>query len=127
MRKMLSLLLLLYVTAAHAQKDPMPYVEEALGNNLVLKEKIISLEKSVTALKEARSLFMPVTWFEGQYTLADGGENYRYSRGYPAQSCIQNAQPADGHQCISDGKQCGGKIKPQQFYRSAGAHDHAPL
>ncbi|NJO25856.1 MAG: TolC family protein, partial [Bacteroidia bacterium] len=31
------------------------------------------MENSLVALKEARSLFLPTTWFETQYTLANGG------------------------------------------------------
>jgi outer membrane protein len=49
------------------------YIDQALENNLVLKEKRVSLEKALTALKEAKSLFLPVTGFEAQYVLSDGG------------------------------------------------------
>jgi outer membrane protein len=49
------------------------YIDQALENNLVLKEKKVSLEKALTALKEAKSLFLPVTSFEAQYVLSDGG------------------------------------------------------
>ena len=56
-----------------AQDIPTEYIQEGLNNNLVLKDKKISLEKSLVALKEARSLFLPTTWFEGQYTVAEGG------------------------------------------------------
>jgi outer membrane protein TolC len=58
---------------ANAQDIPKQYIDEALNNNLVLKEKEISLDKSLVALKEARSLFLPTTWFETEYTLAKGG------------------------------------------------------
>lgn len=58
-----------------AQDIPQQYIEQALNNNLVLKEKNLSLQKSLVALKEARSLFLPTTWFEGQYTLAQGGRS----------------------------------------------------
>ena len=49
------------------------YIDQAIENNLVLKEKKISLEKGLTALKEAKSLFLPVTSFEAQYMVSDGG------------------------------------------------------
>jgi outer membrane protein TolC len=49
------------------------YINEALENNLVLKEREVSLEKGLTALKEAKSLFLPVTSLEAQYVLSDGG------------------------------------------------------
>ena len=61
--------------SVNAQDIPQQYIDEALSNNLVLKEKKISLDKSLIALKEARSLFLPTTWFETQYTLAKGGRS----------------------------------------------------
>jgi len=58
-----------------AQGIPQQYIDEALNNNLVLKEKKVSLDKGLVALKQARSFFLPTTWFETQYTLADGGRS----------------------------------------------------
>src|SRR5678810_882319 len=58
-----------------AQDVPQQYIAEAIGNNLVLKEKKVSLDKGLVALKEARSLFLPTTWFETQYTVAKGGRS----------------------------------------------------
>lgn len=49
------------------------YIKEALENNITLQQKNISLQQSMIALKEARSLYLPTTWLEGQYTVADGG------------------------------------------------------
>lgn len=49
------------------------YITEGLAQNLVLKEKQGSLEKSLVALKEAKSYFLPSSSFETQYTLAGGG------------------------------------------------------
>ncbi len=64
------LVLTLPVNAQHVLDE---YIRIGLADNLVLKEKNISLEKSQVALKSARSLFLPTTYFEGQYTLANGG------------------------------------------------------
>jgi outer membrane protein TolC len=64
-----------FAIAANAQDIPQQYIDEALSNNLVLKEKKLSLEKSLVALKESKTLFLPTTWFEGQYTLAKGGRS----------------------------------------------------
>src|SRR5262250_1722202 len=63
------------IQLAKAQDIPEQYIDEALSDNLVLKEKKISLDKSLVALKDARSLFLPTTWFETQYTLARGGRS----------------------------------------------------
>ena len=60
---------------ANAQPIPEQYIVEALNNNLVLQEKKVALDKSLVALKEARSFFLPTTWFETQYTLAKGGRS----------------------------------------------------
>lgn len=72
----LALLLLFSAGRATAQDEvPQEYISLAMENNLVLKEKKLSLEKSLVALKEARSLFLPTTWLEGTYTLAQGGRS----------------------------------------------------
>jgi len=58
-----------------AQDIPEQYLAEALNSNLVLKEKNVSYEKSIISLKQARSLFLPESWIEGQYSLAKGGRS----------------------------------------------------
>lgn len=72
---LLTITLLALAARVHSQDIPPQYITQALDNNLVLKEKNLSLQKSLVALKEARSLFLPTTWFEGQYTLAQGGRS----------------------------------------------------
>ncbi|MBU0763364.1 MAG: TolC family protein [Bacteroidetes bacterium] len=49
------------------------YISEGLANNLEIKQKQLSWEKSRWALKEARGLFMPGLSFNARYTLAHGG------------------------------------------------------
>ena len=71
----LTVLFFSIIKTASAQEALKQYIDEALENNLVLKERKISLDKSFVALKEARSLFLPTTWFDGQYTLAKGGRS----------------------------------------------------
>jgi outer membrane protein TolC len=51
------------------------YIASALENNLILQTRKVSLEKSMLALKEAKSLFLPSSWIEGTYTLAQGGRS----------------------------------------------------
>lgn len=72
---LLTITLLALAARVPAQDIPPQYIAQALSNNLVLKEKNLSLQKSLVALKEARSLFLPTTWLEGQYTLAQGGRS----------------------------------------------------
>src|SRR5215213_6927486 len=76
MKKVFTLALLLTaITATSQDAIPGQYITMAMENNLVLKEKKLSLDKSLIALKEARSLFLPTTWLEGTYTLAQGGRS----------------------------------------------------
>ncbi|MEP7259411.1 MAG: TolC family protein [Flavitalea sp.] len=69
------LALLMAGLSLQAQVLPDKYLQEAFVGNQVLQGKKITLEKSLIALKEARSLFLPSTWFEGTYTLSKGGRS----------------------------------------------------
>lgn len=49
------------------------YIETGLKNNEVIKQYYFDINKSVYALKEARSLFYPTVSLNGSYTRAEGG------------------------------------------------------
>ncbi len=49
------------------------YVKEGLQNNLALKQEDFSVQKSWSALGEAKGLFLPSVSFQANYTLARGG------------------------------------------------------
>jgi len=49
------------------------YIRYGLDNNLTLQQKQSGYEKSIEALREARSLFYPGLSFNARYTLSDGG------------------------------------------------------
>ncbi len=49
------------------------YIETGLKNNEVIKQHYFDINKSVYALKEARSLFYPTVSLNGSYTRAEGG------------------------------------------------------
>jgi outer membrane protein TolC len=51
------------------------YIRMGMENNLVIQSRKVSLEKSLLALREARSYFLPTTYFDAQYTLAQGGRS----------------------------------------------------
>lgn len=61
------------ISQAQAQKILKEYVSEGIQSNLVLKDKYISLEQSLLALKDANSFFLPSVDFGANYTLASGG------------------------------------------------------
>ncbi|NDC79267.1 MAG: TolC family protein, partial [Chitinophagia bacterium] len=65
--------LLLSAQSLRGQSVLDEYVSEALGSNLVLQERRVSLEKAMLAIREAKTLFGPTVSFETQYTLAKGG------------------------------------------------------
>lgn len=71
----LSLWMCLNVVTAQPSKNPVlaGYISQALDSNLVVKQKMTSLEKSMLALQEARSYFLPSVNFAGSYSLARGG------------------------------------------------------
>ncbi len=69
----LSLFFLLMTSSLSAQEMLDQYLKIGLENNLILKEKVISLEKSLLALKDARSYFLPSVDFGATYNLANGG------------------------------------------------------
>ncbi|WP_194776981.1 TolC family protein [Pararhodonellum marinum] len=58
---------------APAQSQLDGYIYEGLQNNLVLKDKNISLNQSLLALKDAKSFFLPAVDFGANYSLARGG------------------------------------------------------
>jgi outer membrane protein TolC len=49
------------------------YVNLGLQNNLALKQQEISLKKSLSALKEAKGMFLPSVSIEARYSRAGGG------------------------------------------------------
>jgi outer membrane protein len=68
---LIALAMLTQSLSAQSQLDL--YIKEALANNLVLQQKSITLEKSLLALKDAKSYYLPTSNFDGSYTLSQGG------------------------------------------------------
>jgi outer membrane protein len=57
------------------------YIEQGLKNNLALKQKQFSLDKSLYALHEARGMFLPSVGIEARYTRAGGGREIEFPVG----------------------------------------------
>jgi outer membrane protein TolC len=57
------------------------YVEEGISNNIVLKQKQISLDKALYSLKIATTYFFPAINLEGNYTSGEGGRNIYFPIG----------------------------------------------
>lgn len=59
----------------HAQSILKSYIDSAFNNNLALKQKNISLEKSLLALESAKSLYWPTLNIQGGYQTGEGGRS----------------------------------------------------
>ena len=73
MKRLFILLLLFPVIETYSQTSLDNYIKTALSNNETIKQQQFLLTKSLYALKEAKSLFLPSVGFNGTYTLAGGG------------------------------------------------------
>lgn len=73
MKKIFSFLLLLCVGSGYAQTHLEQYIKSALSSNETIRQQRFLLDKSLWALQEAKSLFLPNVTFNGTYTLAGGG------------------------------------------------------
>lgn len=109
-------LLLLLTTQIQGQPLPQQYIEEAFGNNLALKERKVSLEKSLLSLKEARSLFLPTTSLEGQYTLARGGRSIDIPIGDLLNPVYQTLNQLTGSNSFPLVKNASEQLNPDNFY-----------
>ncbi|WP_234984694.1 MULTISPECIES: TolC family protein [unclassified Flavobacterium] len=72
-RKTLTLTLVLIGYLGYSQSKLDGYIEVGLKNNEVIKQHNFDINKSMYALKEARSLFYPTVSLNGSYTKAEGG------------------------------------------------------
>lgn len=107
---------LFVVHLSYAQDIPSQYIDEAFANNLVLQQKKISLDKSLIALKEARSLFLPSTWLEGQYTLAKGGRAIEIPVGDLLNPVYQTLNQLTGTNNFPTIKNASEQLNPNNFY-----------
>jgi outer membrane protein TolC len=72
-KKTLTLTLVLFGYLGYSQTRLDGYIEVGLKNNEVIKQHNFDINKSMWALKEARSLFYPTVSLNGSYTKAEGG------------------------------------------------------
>lgn len=75
MRTILTCVLWTVFISASAQESLIAYIDTGLRSNLVLQQRHISLEKAATALKSAKSLYLPSVDLQAGYQTADGGRN----------------------------------------------------
>ena len=99
-----------------AQTFLKKYIEEGLANNLVMKQKDLSLRRSLLALKEARSWFYPSAAFTGDYTWAEGGRTIALPVGdllNPVYSTLNQLTHSNHFPVIENSEF---QLLPQNFY-----------
>lgn len=109
-------LLLIVYTSAIAQPILDQYVQQACSTNLVLKEKKLALDRSLLAIKEAKGFFLPTTWFETQYTLAQGGRTIDIPIGdllNPVYTTLNELTGSTGFPIVNNVKE---QFLPNNFY-----------
>ena len=80
-RKLLTLILWSVFLPVFAQNPLSGYITAGLKDNRVLREKNISLEQSLLALKNAKSYFLPEVSFKTDYLTAQGGRQITFPAG----------------------------------------------
>ncbi|MDD5152181.1 MAG: TolC family protein [Flavobacterium sp.] len=71
--KTLLMIVILITQSSFAQTKLENYIEDGLKNNETIKQQNFILSKSIYALEEAKTLFLPNVNFNTTYTRADGG------------------------------------------------------
>jgi outer membrane protein TolC len=118
MKRLLVFILIGLAQTATAQTaTPLDlYIKEALANNLVLQQKNITLEKSLLSLKEARSYFLPTTYFDGSYTLAQGGREITIPVGDLLNPVYQTLNQLTGTNKFPTIENVSEQLLPNNFY-----------
>ncbi|TAH22147.1 MAG: TolC family protein [Cytophagales bacterium] len=92
------------------------YVKEGLQNNQALKQQRFLLEKSLYALKEANTLFMPTVNFNTTYTSATGGRRLSFPIGdlvNPVYQTLNQLTQTDRFPKIENTNE---QLMPRDFY-----------
>jgi outer membrane protein len=75
------MILLIVTSVINAQSTIDSYIKEGLKNNIILKQKNIGIENALTALKEAKGLFLPSVNFNSSYQSGEGGRFFSFPVG----------------------------------------------
>jgi outer membrane protein TolC len=118
--KTLYVLLLTLMTGQPAALSAQPvldhYIATGLSDNLVLQTRKISLEKSLYSLKEARSYFLPTTYLDGSYTLANGGRSISIPVGDLLNPVYQTLNQLTGTEKFPTVSNTEEQLLPNNFY-----------
>jgi outer membrane protein len=73
MKHTVIIIILLVSVSLYGQSSLDDYIKYGLENNLALKQKLSGYQKSIEALREARSFFYPNISLNARYTISEGG------------------------------------------------------
>ena len=102
--------------SAFSQSQLDEYIAAGLKENLVLKEKNISFEKSILALKDARSYFLPSLNFISNYITADGGRTISFPAGDLLNPVYSTLNQLTSSQNFPQIKNADVPLLPNNFY-----------
>ncbi|MNX40160.1 Outer membrane efflux protein [compost metagenome] len=126
MKIVVNLAIICFGYLGYSQSRLDSYIQTGLKNNEIIKQHNFDINKSMYALKEARSLFYPTVSLNGSYTKAEGGRTIDIPIGdmlNPVYNTLNqitnsNAFPALENQSVL--------INPDNFY-DAKIHTTMPL
>ena len=116
MKRLLIILLLFPVIETYSQTSLDAYIKTALSNNETIKQQQILLTKSLYALKEAKSLFLPSVVFNGTYTLAGGGRTVDIPVGDLMNPVYKTLNQLTGTNNFPQRQNQNVLLKPNNFY-----------
>jgi outer membrane protein TolC len=87
-----------------------------LDQNLVIRERQVSLEKSLLALREARSLYLPTSYLDAQYTLTQGGRTISIPVGDLLNPVYQTLNQLTGTSKFPEIQNVEEQLLPNNFY-----------
>ncbi len=105
-----------FLEVLQAQPALDRYIQLGLENNLVIQTRQVSLDKSMLALREARSYFLPSSYLDAQYTLAQGGRNISIPVGDLLNPVYQTLNQLTGTEKFPQVANVEEQLLPNNFY-----------
>lgn len=115
-KRLLSIFLSIIAIPVFAQDYLSRYIDTGLANNLVLKEKNISLEQSILQLKNAKSFFLPAVAFTTDYLSAQGGRSIGLPVGDLLNNVYSTLNQLTSSQKFAQIKNLNEQFLPNNFY-----------
>lgn len=112
----LILFILFLQGSLHAQQVLDDYLKQGIDNNRMLKDRSITVEQGMLALKEAKSYFLPSLNVIGNYTTADGGRVINLPIGDLVNPAYQALNQLTGSNAFPTLENVQEQFLPKNFY-----------